>query len=206
MSYLGFCPPGVVMAFAGATAPEGWLLCDGTAYSQTSYPTLYAALGSTYNTQTDPTTNAAMATPGTGNFRVPNYKGAFIRGVGTPYAGDAVSLGGFQPHKTAKNGLSETAGAFTGTSAGSSLTDVGHSHGVGAGNNYAYGSGSATTWWASASGNAALTFTSATGSNSTSLNHSHSTTATGSVANGTISSTDLETRPHNVGVNYIIKI
>ncbi len=38
-------PPGVTLPFAGPTAPNGFLLCDGTAYAQSTYPDLFAALG-----------------------------------------------------------------------------------------------------------------------------------------------------------------
>ena len=41
-------PAGTIMMFAGATAPEGWVICDGTAYSKESYTALYKAVGSTW--------------------------------------------------------------------------------------------------------------------------------------------------------------
>jgi microcystin-dependent protein len=44
MSYLGFCPPGVVMPYAGTIAPDGWLLCNGSAVSRTTYAALFDAL------------------------------------------------------------------------------------------------------------------------------------------------------------------
>lgn len=40
-------PVGVINAYAGTAAPAGWLLCDGSSFSSTSYPTLAALLGST---------------------------------------------------------------------------------------------------------------------------------------------------------------
>jgi microcystin-dependent protein len=55
-------PVGSIMIWAGSTAPTGWLLCDGTAYSTTTYAALYAVIGTTYGS-------------GTGTFRVPNLKG-----------------------------------------------------------------------------------------------------------------------------------
>jgi microcystin-dependent protein len=36
---------GVIMPYAGATAPTGWLLCDGSTFSSTTYPQLYTLLG-----------------------------------------------------------------------------------------------------------------------------------------------------------------
>lgn len=38
-------PTGSINAYAGTTAPDGWLVCDGTAFSSVTYPALYAVLG-----------------------------------------------------------------------------------------------------------------------------------------------------------------
>ena len=43
-------PPGGIMDFAGLTAPMGWLLCDGSTVSRTTYANLFTAIGTTYNT------------------------------------------------------------------------------------------------------------------------------------------------------------
>lgn len=39
-------PTGAITAFGGTTAPSGWLICDGSAVSRTTYSDLFAALGS----------------------------------------------------------------------------------------------------------------------------------------------------------------
>lgn len=39
-------PVGTILAYAGATAPSGFLLCDGSAVSRTTYPALYSLLNS----------------------------------------------------------------------------------------------------------------------------------------------------------------
>jgi microcystin-dependent protein len=49
-------PPGVVLPYAGSTAPTAWLLCDGSAVSRTTYADLYAAIGTTYGTGDGSTT------------------------------------------------------------------------------------------------------------------------------------------------------
>jgi microcystin-dependent protein len=36
---------GAILTYAGLTAPNGWLLCDGSTFDQTLYPELYALLG-----------------------------------------------------------------------------------------------------------------------------------------------------------------
>lgn len=57
-------PSGVVTAFAGTAAPDGWLLCDGSAVSRTTYSALFAAIGTAYG-------------PGDGanTFNLPNLRG-----------------------------------------------------------------------------------------------------------------------------------
>lgn len=40
--------PGFVCPFAGTTAPDGWLICDGSAISRTTYADLFAVIGTTY--------------------------------------------------------------------------------------------------------------------------------------------------------------
>jgi microcystin-dependent protein len=41
-------PTGSGMPYFGASAPAGWLLCDGTAVSRSAYADLYAVIGDTY--------------------------------------------------------------------------------------------------------------------------------------------------------------
>ena len=62
-------PSGTIVAFGGSTPPSGWLMCDGTSYSNSEYPDLSKAIG-----------NAFGGTPGA-TFRVPDLRGRFIRGV-----------------------------------------------------------------------------------------------------------------------------
>jgi microcystin-dependent protein len=114
----------VVSAFAGSAAPTGYLLCEGQEISKTTYAALYAAIGDTYAAQYNEITGTNWAAPGAGNFRVPDYRGSFLRGLGTPSGLDAVTLGGRQAQKTAKNGLSNASSAVSGT------TNIGHSHGA----------------------------------------------------------------------------
>jgi len=64
-------PAGMVIAFAGAASTlNGYLLCDGSIYNSANYSALFIAIGTIYGDA------------GNGNFRVPNYKGIFLRGAG----------------------------------------------------------------------------------------------------------------------------
>lgn len=61
-------PAGVMMPYAGTSAPVGWLLCDGSAVSQSAYPQLYALVGATFG--------SASA----GQFRLPDLRGRTVFG------------------------------------------------------------------------------------------------------------------------------
>lgn len=83
-------PSGVVVDFAGTSAPGGWLLCDGTAYSGTDYPSLFVVLGTLWNTF------RGQADPGSGSFRVPLLNGLATAGVGPSAPSPPTSMRAFQ--------------------------------------------------------------------------------------------------------------
>ena len=66
-------PPGTILDFGGPTPPAGWLECDGSTVSKTTYAALYAAIGDAYAVGGEPT----------GQFRLPNSKGRVRIGKGT---------------------------------------------------------------------------------------------------------------------------
>lgn len=59
-------PFGSVVAFAGAAAPTGWLLCNGQSVSRTTYAALFAAIGTTYGSVDG------------NSFNVPDYEGRVL--------------------------------------------------------------------------------------------------------------------------------
>jgi microcystin-dependent protein len=65
--------PGTVSSFAGSSAPSGYLICDGTVQLRASYPALFAAIGTTWNT------GGELGT----QFRLPNGAGRSFIGAGT---------------------------------------------------------------------------------------------------------------------------
>lgn len=65
-------PVGSLMAYAGGSAPSGWLLCDGTAVSRTTYADLFSVLSTTYGIGDGSTT-----------FNVPDLRGRVPMGAGT---------------------------------------------------------------------------------------------------------------------------
>jgi len=66
----GIVPTGTIVAFAGQTAPEGWLLCDGTLTSRAQKSKLFVAIGTAYG-----------AGDGSTTFHLPDLRGRFLRGV-----------------------------------------------------------------------------------------------------------------------------
>ena len=61
---------GIVLPFAGAAAPSGWLLCQGQTVSRVTYAALFAAIGTTFG-----------AGDGSTTFGVPDMRGEFPRGL-----------------------------------------------------------------------------------------------------------------------------
>jgi hypothetical protein len=96
---------GFIVANASPKAQAGWLACDGGVYLQTDYPDLFDEIGTSYALAVDTSTGLARTTaPATGYFRVPDYRGVFIRSVGTTNIG-STTLGLWQDDATARNGL-----------------------------------------------------------------------------------------------------
>ena len=73
-------PIGTVVAFAGATVPEGWLLCGGSPVSIATYPELSAAIGVAHGNGTQNADGTPSGFTGT-HFNLPDYRGRFLRGV-----------------------------------------------------------------------------------------------------------------------------
>jgi microcystin-dependent protein len=57
-------PPGFLGATAAATAPTGWLLCDGAAVSRATYAALFTAVGTAYGAGNGTTTLTVALTTG----------------------------------------------------------------------------------------------------------------------------------------------
>lgn len=62
-------PTGAIIPFGGSAAPSGYLECDGTAKSRTTYADLYAVIGDNFGEGNGSTT-----------FNLPDGRGMFLRG------------------------------------------------------------------------------------------------------------------------------
>ena len=102
----GSFPAGAVVYFAMPTAPAGWLFCDGSSVSTSTYASLFAAIGYTYG-------------GAGGNFNLPNLNGQFIRSWDSTGAVDPGRVFG-----------SNQAQAYLNHTHTATSTDSGHAHGI----------------------------------------------------------------------------
>jgi microcystin-dependent protein len=175
-------PIGVIEAFGGTTAPTGWLICDGSQVSRTTYADLYAVIGNNFGSGN-----------GTTTFHLPDLRGRFVRGRANGQTTDPDRAG-----RTALN-----SGGNTGDNVGSAQAyatarpsnafvtgneSANHTHPQTEARGATGGSFLAATQVATTAGNNVST-------GIQSSNHTHTVTSGG----------DNETRPINVYVNYIIK-
>ena len=77
---------GMIIPFGGSTAPSGWLKCDGSEVSRTTYSNLFSVIGTTYG-----------AGDGSTTFNIPNAS-SIVTGVNTnvPCKGNGEPLGVFK--------------------------------------------------------------------------------------------------------------
>ena len=103
---------GMLLPYAGAAAPSGWLLADGSTVSQVTYAALFAVCGTTFNTGGEPV----------GTFRLPNMISRSVIGAGTTGGLTAVPLGTYKGEENHVLTTAELASHNHG------ITDPGHNH------------------------------------------------------------------------------
>lgn len=216
----GGVPSGTIMAFAGSTAPDGWLLCTGGAVSRSSYASLFSVIGTTYGVGDGSTT-----------FNLPDLRGRTIFGLdnmGGTAASRLTTTGGLSANNTLgatggtqtktldENNIPSHTHSFTGSSATTS-TDA-HTHTYqdayfaenfsgGTGGNARFGTSAGTDsdnsfYWRTSSNTHS---TSPSNINTGSTSHSHTVTATGTIGN-TGSGTAFSVVNPGLVLNYIIKL
>jgi len=113
-------PVGVLAPYAGAIAPAGWLLCDGSAVARSIYVNLFLAIGTAYG-----------AGDGSTTFNVPDLRGRIAAGrddMGGPAAGRLAlgpalgAAGGAQSHTLVAAELA----AHTHSASAATVADHGH--------------------------------------------------------------------------------
>lgn len=123
-------PIAALLDYAGSTAPDGWLLCDGSAISRTTYANLFAVIGTQYG-----------AGDGSTTFLIPDLRGRVAPGKD--------NMGGTSANRlTGGTALGATGGAQTHTLTSTEMpshthTQNAHNHGVSdSGHTHAPNSGS----------------------------------------------------------------
>lgn len=81
-SSIGIIPTGGLLAYGGSSAPSGYLLCDGSAVSRSTYAALFSTIGTTYGVGDGSTT-----------FNLPDMRGRHAVGAGTGTGGGASGSG-----------------------------------------------------------------------------------------------------------------
>jgi len=107
-------PTGTVISYAGPNPPAGYLICDGSAVDRTTYPSLFAAIGTAWgNANNNPQ-----------KFNLPDLQGRFLRGL------DSRTTGGNDPDNTTRTAI--LPGGNTGSNVGSLQGDEfkSHSHNI----------------------------------------------------------------------------
>lgn len=111
-------PPGIIKPYAGTAAPNGYLLCDGSAVSRTTYADLFAVTSTTFGVGN-----------GTTTFNVPDLNGRVP--VGKDNAGGSnanritTAVSGIDGDTLGASGGDQLLHAHTHTI---SITDPGHDH------------------------------------------------------------------------------
>ena len=70
VEHFGGFPSGAMIAFAGKSVPDGWLLCNGALVSRTTYAKLFAAIGTAWG-----------AGDGSTTFKLPDADGRVMQGA-----------------------------------------------------------------------------------------------------------------------------
>ena len=95
-------PPGVMMPYAGTTAPTFWLLCYGQEILQADYPELFEIIGFTYK-QT-----GLLSDNGVAKFALPDMRGRTVMGLDDMGGTAASRITGLQGSELGNSGGQET--------------------------------------------------------------------------------------------------
>jgi len=95
-------PPGVMMPYAGTTAPSFWLLCYGQEVLQADYPELFDVIGFTYKQ------SGLLSDLGVAKFALPDMRGRTVMGLDDMGGTGAGRITGLQGSELGNSGGQET--------------------------------------------------------------------------------------------------
>ena len=110
-------PAGAIEAYAGSTAPTGWLLAYGQAVSRSTYANLFAVIGTTYGSGDGSTT-----------FNLPDLRGRAVAGLDNMGGSAASRL--TSTVLTASNTLGATGGTQTHTMTSAEMPSHTHTQNI----------------------------------------------------------------------------
>lgn len=120
-------PTGTILDFAGSTAPSDYVFCDGAVYpigsSGSTYYNLAQTLGTTWNTGSE----------GSGNFRVPDFRGLVAVGQSANGAGSGQPTYSLSTHALGPRSKQPSIAGFVGGEEYHTLSQpelAPHSHGI----------------------------------------------------------------------------
>jgi microcystin-dependent protein len=117
----GSVPAGSILMYGGADAPAGWLVCVGQLLERNSFPQLFSAVGTRWNTGGEDETL----------FRLPDGRGKFAKGYDGDLTGGASELTlGLEHLPEASLTVTDPGHTheFTGAPHTHGVTDAGHVH------------------------------------------------------------------------------
>jgi len=208
-------PVGVIEMFAGSTAPNGWLVCDGSTVSRKTYSDLFKIIGTTY---------------GAGNsndtFTLPDMRGRCPIGVGTGTYVTATtrtlaSTTGAETATLLEANLPSHAHAFT--PSGSLNTESSHTHGSANAGSHNHTTNNSILAYVGSGGGANLSAGTSYqiynlnaieqsagdhshGSTNSNTGHTHTFTgSSGTTGNGNGTATAVSLMQPAIAINFIIK-
>lgn len=189
--YSALCPAGSVMAYAGSSAPAGWLVCDGSAVSRTTYAALFAVVGTTYG-----------AGDGSTTFNLPDLRSRSVVGAGSGGALTARALGesmGAETITLQVGNLPKHQHRVNGTISGGS-----HTHSI-TGPCASDDGGSADTHFAIGDSDAIRSWPSGVSITGGSHSHTIDFNSSDDASSPAMNSTPFSNMQPSLGLNYIIK-
>lgn len=181
-------PAGSIMAWGALTAPANWLLCDGSVVLRATWPSLYNAIGTQYNTGGETSLQ----------FRLPNLQGrvAVGRDASQIEFDTLGETGGAKTHTLTASEMPSHTHTFSGTTS----TDGAHTHASSSGTSFVTDLGAGTQLPTASGGNYGFRNN---GANTASAG-AHSHTYSGTTVSAGSGSAHNNLQPYIV-LNYIIK-
>jgi microcystin-dependent protein len=191
-------PAGTIVAFTGTVDPKGWLICDGRALEKHVFYKLYSVI------------DVQFGEPNPNTFRIPDLRGAFLRGAGTNatytnYSG-ATDVNDFQEHATQvhHHEITDVSRNHTQTTINDDFNSSGGAYATVTGNNPPTDGRYQKPSYGVSDSSGSATWYNTINDRQTGITRTTDVMET-DVLGTTVLTADKETRPFNLSINWIIK-